>query len=171
MTGAEIIAISALAGTGIAAYGQFQQGKASQTQAKAQAAWNLYNSKVSQRQAEVERQATQFEGQQQKKRARAILGRTRAITGASGLELEGSPLLVAEDTAAELAKEAENLQLRGGRRVQAFESQSILDISKAGAAKQRAAGAGRAATIGAGSTILQGAATTAFRTGQITGAF
>lgn len=158
-------------GVGTAAYGQYQQGKTAQTQARAQAAWNLYNAKVAQREAEVERQATAFDLQQQKKRARAILSKQRAIIGATGVEMEGSPLLVAEDTAAELAKEEVNIQLRGARRAMGFKSQSILDISKASAAKARAAGFGRAAVIGAGASILQGTATAAFRRGQMRGDF
>ena len=169
--GATLAANAAVAGIGIAAYGQYQQGKTAQAQAKSQAAWNLYNAKVAKRQAEAERTATSFDVQQQKKRARAMLATLRARTGAAGVEMEGSPLLVAEDTAAEQAKEIANLQLAGTRRAMAFESQSILDISKASAAKARAAGFGRAAVIGAGTTILQGAATTAFRAGQIRGDF
>ena len=108
--------------------------------------------------------ATAFEVGQQKKRAKTLLARQRALIGASGVEMEGSPLLVAEDTAAELAKEEVNIQLRGTRRAMGFESQSILDISKASAAKARAAGFGRAASTGAGATLLQGSTTTAYRT-------
>ena len=159
MTGVGIvITAAAVAGTGVAAYGQYQQGKTAQSQAKAQSAWNMYNAKVAQREAESERQAAAFESKQQKRRAGALLARQRALIGASGVEMEGSPLLVAEDTAAELAKEEVNLRLTGQRRVAAFKSQSILDISKASAAKAQAAGFGRAAVIGAGSTILQGGA-------------
>jgi len=151
-----------LIGVGVSAYGQYQQGKQAERQAKAQAAWNLYNAKVAKRQAEAERVATAFEVGQQKKRAKTLLARQRALIGASGVEMEGSPLLVAEDTAAELAKEEVNIQLRGTRRAMGFESQSILDISKASAAKARAAGFGRAAVTGAGATLLQGSATAAY---------
>ncbi len=157
------------ASTATTAYGQFQQGKQAQATAKTQAAWNLYNSKVAKRQAEVERQATAADVRQQRKGAKTLLARQRAIIGASGLVMEGSPLLFAEDTAAELAKETVNVQLRGNRRAVALQSQSILDISKAGAAKTRAAGFGRAAAIGAGSSILRGAATTTFRRAQLRG--
>ena len=167
MTGAEIAIISiALAGTGVAAYGQYQQGKQAQAQAKSQAAFNLYNSKVAERQAESEQAAALFASKQQKKRAKAFQARQTTLIGASGVELEGSPLLFAEDTAAELATEATNLRLTGERRVSAFRSQSILDTSKASAAKSRAAGFGRAAVIGAGSTILQGGAQAAFFASQ-----
>ena len=163
----EYAVYAAIAGTAVQAYGQYQQGKQSQAQAKAQAAWNLYNSKVAKRSAEAQRKANLFASQQQKKRAKALLARQRALIGASGVEFEGSPLLIAEDTAAELAKEEQNIRLTGQRKVSAFESQSILDISKASAAKAAAAGFGRAAVIGAGSTLLQGGANTAFMAQQM----
>ncbi|KKL10774.1 hypothetical protein LCGC14_2552440 [marine sediment metagenome] len=168
MTGPEIAIIAlATAGVGVAAYGQYQQGKTAQAQAKAQSAWNLYNAKVAQREAEAEQKAADFASKQQKRRAKTLLARQRALIGATGVEMEGSPLLVAEDTAAELAKEAVNIRLTGQRRVSAFKSQSILDVSKASAARARAAGFGRAAVIGAGSTILQGAAQAGFMAQQM----
>jgi purine-nucleoside phosphorylase len=157
MGGPEIVILMAAA-TAVQAYGQYQQGKQAQAQAKAQAAWNLYNSKVAKRQAEAEQRAATFESKQAKRKAETILARQRALIGASGVEMEGSPLLVAEDTAAELATELTNIRLTGERRVQTFRSQSILDVSKASAAKTKAAGYGRAAVISAGSSLLQGGA-------------
>ncbi len=169
--GTKAVVGATIASAGITAFGQFQQSRTAQAQAKTQAAWNLYNAKVAKRQAAIERQATADDLRQQKKRAGSAMARLRALRGASGLEMEGSPLLVAEDTAAELAKDAVNIRLRGGRRTQAFETQSILDVSKARTAKTRAAGFGRAAATGAGSTILAGAADAAFRFGQARGTF
>ncbi len=157
----------AAAGTAVQAYGQYQQNKQAQAQAESQAAWNLYNSKVAQREADAERVATDFEVKQQRKAAKRLKAKGRAIRGKSGLELEGSPLLVMEDTAAELAKEETQIKLRGQRRVSAFESRSILDVSKASAAKSRATGFGRAAITGAGSTILGGAADIGFKRQQL----
>ena len=173
MTGAEVVAFgltggqlavvgAVAAGAGVQAYGQYQQGKQAQSQAKAQAAINLFNSKVAKRQAEAEATAARFESKQAKKRAKALKGRQRALIGASGVEVEGSPLLVQEDTAAELATEVANIRVTGQRRVKRFESQSILDISAASAAKARARGFGQAADIGAGATILQGAGQAGF---------
>ena len=150
--------IATVISTGAQAYGQYRQGKQAQSQAKAQAAWNLYNSKVAKRQADAEERAAAFESKQHKRKAEALLARQRALVGASGVEMEGSPLLVAEDTAAQLAMEAQNIRLTGQIKAQAYRSQSILDVSKASAAKSRAAGFGQAAVIGAGSTILQGGA-------------
>lgn len=161
------IIVMSLVGAGTAAYSSYQERKTAQQQAEAQSAWNLYNAKVSQREAEAEQQAAAFESKQHRRQARALLSRQRALIGKAGVQMEGSPLLVAEDTAAELATEAVNIRLTGQRRVQAFKSRSILDISKASAAKAAAAGFGRAAVIGAGASILQGAAQVGFMSFQM----
>ena len=167
MTGPEIAVVLAIAGTGTAAYGQYQQDKQSQSQAKAQSAWNLYNSKVEKRNADAQQKANLFTAGQQKKRSKALLAKQRAMIGASGVEMEGSPLLVAEDTAAELKKEEMNARMAGQRKVSEFESRSLLDVSKASAAKSAAAGFGRSAITGAGSTLLRGGANAAFMNEQL----
>ncbi len=153
-------------GTGVAAYGTYQAQKSAQQQAKAQAAWNAYNAKVAQREADAEKAAAAFESKQAGRKARQLLARQKSLIGKSGVQLPGSPLLVAEDTAAQLAKEQTNIRLRGERRVRGFKSQSILDISKASASKSAAAGFGRAAIIGAGSSLLQGGSQAAFMHSQ-----
>ncbi len=156
------ISIGAIvAGASVQAYGQYQSNKNAQSQAKAQSAWNLYNSKLAQREADAEQAANLFESKQQKKAADRLKARGRAIRGKSGVEEEGSPLLVMEDTAAELAKEQQQTRISGSRRVSAFESRSILDISKASAAKARASGFGKAAIVSAGGTLLSGAGSAA----------
>lgn len=147
----------AIAGTAITAYGAYQEQKSAQQQSKAEAAWHTYNAKVAKRQEEAERAAVAFESKQQRRKAEQILARQRVLVGKAGVEMEGSPLLVAEDTAAQLALENINIRMRGIRRQEGFRSQSILDISKASAAKSRAAGFGRAAITSTGASILQGA--------------
>lgn len=166
-----ILGLARDVGTGLQAYGVYQAQRTAQQQAKAQAAWNAYNAKVAQRAAEAEKEAAIFESKQAARRAQQLLSRQRALIGRAGVVPEGSPLLVAEDTAAQLAKEQTNIRLRGERRVSAFRGRSILDISKASAAKSRAAGFGRAAVIGAGTTLLQGGTQTAFMRGRMRGEF
>ena len=157
MSGLEPFIVPAmLAGAGISAYGSYQQGKSAQQQAKAEAAWNAYNAKVGQREAEAEKAAARFESQQAKRQADQLLSRQRALIGKSGVEMAGSPLLVAEDTAAQLAKEQMNIRMRGERRVANIRSQSLLDISKASASRSAAAGYGKAALLNSSATILQG---------------
>ncbi len=166
MTTTQIV-YAMIAGTAVSAYSTYQQKKSAQQQAKAQAAWNSYNAKVAQREAEAEKAAAAFEANQQKRSAKQLLARQRSLIGASGVEIEGSPLLVVEDTAAQLAKEQTNIRLRGERRVQGYKSRSILDISKASASKSAAAGYGRGAWLGAGATLLQGGAQAAYMGNQM----
>ena len=148
--------LAQITGPAVSAYGIYQSGKQAQSQAKAQSAWNMYNAKVAQREKESQDAANLFTSRQQKKKSDAALARLRL--GGRGVTEEGSPLLFEEDQAAEYALEAQNLRLTGQRKSQAYASQSILDISKASAAKSAASGYGQAAAIGAGSALLQGGA-------------
>jgi len=161
MTTAAIITL-AITGTAISAYGMYQQGRMAEQQAKQEAAWHQYNALIAKREAEAERQAVAFEAQQQKRKAKQLFARQRALIGAAGVTVEGSPLLVMEDTAAQLALENINIRMRGARRVSAYESRSILDISKASAARSVAGGYRRAGAWGAGASILTGAAQTGY---------
>jgi len=157
MVTAAILAV-AIAGTAVAAYGQYQEGKAAESQARAEAAWHEYNAKVARREEEAERQATAFEVQQHRREAKQLLARQRALVGKAGVTAEGSPLLFAEDTASQLALESTMIRMGGARRAARFRSQSILDISMAGAAKSRATAYGKAGALRAGSTLLGGMA-------------
>jgi len=176
----EVAIIALLAtGTGLAAYGAYEQGKSAQQQAKAEAAWQMYNAKLGQRQAaylqaqaareaESTKKLALFEVARQKREARQVLARQRALIGASGVTMEGSPLLTAEDTAAQLALEGANriaqIETEGAtrqaefqQRIYGYKSQSILDISEASASRAAAVGYGKAGTIGAGASLLSGA--------------
>lgn len=159
MTGIEIAILSiAAAGVATQAYAQYQEGKSAAQQARAQAAWHDYNAKITKRDAEAERQATAFDVQQQKRIAEQVAARRRVIIGGAGVTPEGSPLLVAEDEAAQYALEEANIRMTGARRAEAYRTQSILDISKAGAARTAAAGYKKAGIYRAGASILGGAA-------------
>jgi len=155
MTGFEIPLI--IAATAVTAYSQYEEGRSAAAQARAEAAWHDYNAKVAQREDEAERQAAAYETQQHKREAGQFLARQRAAVGKAGVTMEGSPLLVAEDTAAQLALESSMIRITGARRAARWRSQSILDISKAGAARTAAAGYRRAGVWGAGASILGGA--------------
>ena len=89
------------------------------------------------------------------------------VRGTMGVTMEGSPLLVAEDTAAQLALEGANvmagIEMENLRRKESYQrqiygygAQSILDISKASAAKAAGKGYARAGVYKAGASILQG---------------
>lgn len=178
MTGFEIyFAIASAVATG---YSSYQQNKQAEQQSKAEAEWHAYNAKVAEQNAaaerenaEAERRAVEQEAQQHRREGKILKAKQRARIGASGVQMVGSPLLVAVDTARQLALENANLREAGyrrvaeyGRRAQAYRSQSILDISKSSASKSKASGYGRAALIGAGSSIMQGASSVAYARSQ-----
>lgn len=185
MTGAEIAIISLFAaGTGLQAYSQYQQGKTASQQAKAQAAWHAYNAKIAKRNAEYVRQQmeieeragrrlAEFEVLKYQRQTKQVMARLRALRGASGVTMEGSPLLAAEDTASQLALEGSNrlagIEMETLRRkeqrqkeIYAYRSRSILDTYKSSAANYAAWNYRRAGAFGAGASILQGAGQMAF---------
>lgn len=161
------ILIMSLVGGAVSAIGQIQQGRAARAQKRAEAAWHNYNAQIAQRDKIAAKDAADFKAAQHRKQAEALQKRNRALTGASGVNVEGSPLLVAEDNAAQLALEESNIIEAGARDVQTLESRSILDLSKATAARTTGAAAGRAGVIGAGATILQTGASAAFMKHQM----
>lgn len=162
MTGGEAAVILALTGAGVSAYSAVQQGRSAAAQAKQQAAWDDFNAQVAKRDADAEQKAADFEAVQHTRRSEQLLARQRALVGKSGVTMEGSPLLLAEDTAAQLAIEGANIRTTGARRVQAFRSQSILDTAAGLAARRSAPGFKRAGITQAGASILQGGAQAAF---------
>lgn len=167
MTGGEIAIALVLTGAGVSAYSAIQQGRSAAAQARQQAAWDDYNAKVAEREADAERKATDFESIQHTRRSKQLLARQRALRGISGVTMEGSPLLFAEDTAAQLAIEGANIRTTGARRVQAFRSRAILDTAAGLAARRSAPGLKRAGVTRAGASILQGGAQAAFFRSQL----
>ena len=161
MTGPTVIGLMAV-GVGLQAYSQYEAGKATGQQAKQRAAWHAYNAKVAEREAEAERQAAAFEVKQQRRKGKQFMATLQARRGKTGVEMVGSPLLVAEDTAAQIALENAMIRMTGARRVARWKSQSILDVSKARAARAAAPGYRRAGMLRAGGSLLSGAAQTGY---------
>jgi len=166
MTGGEAAVILALTGAGVAGYSAYQQGQNAASQAKQSAAWQDYNAKVAKREADAERQAADFKATQHTRQAKQLLARQRAIIGGSGVTMEGSPLLLAEDTAAQLAIEGANIRTTGARRAGAWKSRSILDTSMAKASRASAPGYKQAGYLSTGASILQGGSQAAYYKSQ-----
>ena len=164
---ADLIIGGMVAGAGVQGYSTYQQGKNAAAQAKSEAAWHAYNANVAEREAEAERKASDFEATQHKRQADKLLARQRALIGGSGVTSEGSPLLVMEDTAAQLALENANLRETGARRVSAFKSQSFLDFTKSRYASKSASGYKKAGLLSAGGSLLQGGAQVAYTGSQL----
>ena len=157
MTGAEIAIIATAVAAGTTAYSEYQRGKTAAAQAKQEAAWHDYNARVAEKEAEAERKAAEYEATQHERQAKKLLAKQRALVGASGVTMEGSPLLVMEDNAAQLALENAMIRETGARGVSRWKSQSILDFTKARVVRSSAAGYKKAGALRAGATLLQGA--------------
>lgn len=133
---------AAVAGAGMSMMSSMQQGAAAQKQA-------AYNAALAERQADATRQAAAIEEQRQRDRTSSLLSTQRAAIGASGIDLEGSPLTVMEDTAA--GAELDALMIR--------HSGSMAELkARAQAAADRQAGANALTQgyYGAGAGLLSG---------------
>ncbi|GAG09976.1 unnamed protein product, partial [marine sediment metagenome] len=145
---------AAIAGAGLSAYSQYQQGQTASAQAKNEAAWHAFNAKVTKREADEERKVANFESIQHTRKTKQILARHRALVGKSGVTPEGSPLLLAEDTAAQLAIEGANIRMTGERKIGAWRSRSILDTAQAFAARKSAKGLRQVGALRAGAGLI-----------------
>ena len=114
-TGAAITA--GVAGTGISTYGAIQSGQAQAAMARANANYisqmSRYNAEVARRGAEAARrnaetirQVGEAEAARHRQKSSDLLAQQRVAYAASGVEFEGSPLLVMQETAARAEQDA-----------------------------------------------------------------
>jgi uncharacterized protein HemX len=137
------------AGIGLTAYGQIQAGKQAEANAE-------YNAQVQQNQAIREEQAAKHDADLLSERGRKLRASQRAQTAAAGVTAAGSPFLLFEQTARDLAQDIELTRFGGTQRSSFLKSKSRL-TSLQGSQAKRAAGIGAFGTLlsGAGSTALQ----------------
>jgi len=121
-------AVLAAVGIGLSAYSQYKGSK--------QKAAGL------EEQAESEILATAFNVRRQERSGSAVVGRARALRGASGVAFTGSPLMVDEATVRELATNVEESKRLGLKRA---------EVLRKGASNVESAG-----KIGAISSLLRG---------------
>lgn len=129
---------------GVSAIGSIHQGQS-------QAAAARFNAQVSEQNAQIVRQQAAEEESRARREGRRLLGRQRAAIGASGIQVEGSPLDVLADTAAELELDALTVRHRGLLEALGLTQQASLDRARARSART-------AGFIGAGASLLSGAA-------------
>ena len=125
-----VVPILTVAATAYSAYSSYQSGQEAKSAKKKEAARLAESYKVRE--------------EQERERGRRLLATQRARMGASGIEYEGSPLLVQMESAAQLEKDLLNIR-RGAQ----------WDISETLFEGEQYA---RAGTRRAGTTILTGAA-------------
>lgn len=125
------------------AYGQVQQGKN-------QSAWASYNAKMAKRDANIAKQNAEYAATQKRRQTERLLSRQRALYGKAGVTMEGSPLIVAQETAAE--GEMDALMIERGYAIEAQRH-----IAEGRLQKIQGAAAKRKSYWGAGTTLLTSA--------------
>jgi hypothetical protein len=127
-------------GAGFSAYGQVQQGHN-------QAAWASYNAKMAERDARTAEQNAKYAAAQKRRETKRLLGRQRALYGKAGVTMEGSPLIVAQETAAE--GEMDALMIERGYSIEAQRYRAEKELYKV-----QGVAAKRTGYWGAGTTLL-----------------
>jgi hypothetical protein len=135
--------VVAAIGTAASAYGQVQQGQN-------QSAWASYNAKMAERDARTAEQNAKYAAAQKRKETKRMLGRQRALYGKAGVTMEGSPLIVQQETAAE--GEMDALMIERGYSIEAQRLRAEKELYKVQGAAARKAG-----YWGAGTTLLTSA--------------
>jgi len=169
-----------IASTAVSAYGAYKQGQMQQgqaeaqaEQARAQAAYQRMNANMALEEAKAEQEASVAELKQHRRGSQQKMATLRARMGASGVAPTGSPLLLEEDTASELALEHAWLRVTGARKVKRWRGQSLLDMKQAemsmtSASNLQSAGRdyAKAGKWSAGASLLGGGAKTAYMMGS-----
>ena len=134
-------ALSAI-GTVASVVGSFSQGQSAKAASR-------YNAQIAENNAIAARQAAAAEAARERDRTMRLLGAQRAAYGKGGVQMSGSALDVAGDTAAQAELDALTILYGGEARARA---------SEADAASQRFQGnaAARASYFQAGSSLLTG---------------
>lgn len=135
------LGVSAI-GTGMSAYGQYQSGQAQKGAYK-------YSAQVSEAEAGVARAGAAREEEVHREKLHRLMGTQKALFGAAGVSIEGTPLSILEETAFQGEREAE--YIRYGGEVSATEK-----LNEAKLQRYYGKQASKAGKIGAGSTFLTG---------------
>ena len=152
--------VTAIAGTAVATYGQYQQGQAAEAQGKSQQDMANYNARVAEQNAKAKELRAGFAQKRQAKKAAEIKSSQIAKLAAGGGL--GSP--VAGDLVAEQASELdlENLLIgyEGQVGAEQSRSQATLDRMQGGLYNKAGKATAKRAKIGAASTFGLGLAAT-----------
>lgn len=142
MSGVEVMAAAAVASAVVGTYSAIQQGNAAADAAE-------YNAKVAENAGIAARQQADYEEKQARQKRDRLLSAQRVATAASGLDLEGSPLALMEDTAVEAELDALNIRRAGSVDEARARSQAAADRME-GRARQQAG------YLNAGASLLNG---------------
>lgn len=126
--GPELLAAVALGSAAVSAVGAIQQGRH-------QSAMAEYNARVAENDAVAAKQAAGYEEDRFRDRAAKVRSAQRAAIAKSGIDLEGSPLAVMEETAVEAEMDALAIRQQGSVESARARSRAALDRMEGRAAK------------------------------------
>lgn len=112
------MAAGAIIGAGIAAGSKVYEGIQARKAAKRQA-------RALSEQARLERESAEFEAIQASRRFDKLLGTQKARISGSGIKLEGSPLLILEETLRDKKETIENIRRFGSARSEALRNEAF----------------------------------------------
>lgn len=149
------MAVAALiAGGGLMAFGQIQQGRIAEAQGRFAKQIALRNQQALKRQAKAEREASRIEESRVSRKEKIVKAAQRAVIGKSGIGLAGATLSLLAETAFQFSLKR-NLVLRRGllRSRELIERGGII-AAQGRWAKTMGTQAKRLSYIGAGGSIL-----------------
>lgn len=139
-------AVAGLAGAGLSAAGAVQQGRQAE-------ALGAANARAQEQQAAATRGAAAFEEERLRERQRALKSEQRAVLGAAGTTLEGSPLLAMAEDAAAMELDALALRHSGSLEEARARGQAALDRWDGNTARRNSYWKGSARLLD-GATVL-----------------
>lgn len=118
--------------------------------ANSEAAAYKYNAKIAERNAVISRQQAAADVDRQRRIADKAIGGIKASYAASGVTMEGTPLDIVEESAAQAKLDELNIKYNGELQAMGFENSAALDRARASNAKT-------SGYMAAGSSLLLGA--------------
>lgn len=145
-------------GLGLQMKGQYEAGKAAETQTKSQAAWNEYSARLTEREAAEAQEAAAYEEKKFRRGGERLKARQRVLYAKAGVTPEGSPLEVMEETAAELEMDALMIRRGGQLGYQRYTAEAGLERMAGRSALLKGRAARRASYWKMGATGAKGMA-------------
>lgn len=145
------------AGTGLAAYGQYEQARAAKEAGEAEEAIAEYNARVREQQAKAAEESARIEAQRHEREAERLLGKQVARYGRAGVLMEGTPADVLAETATELEWDELMILREGALRGAELRSGATIARMRGQAAAERGRSRYRAGLFAMGGTLATGA--------------
>lgn len=152
--------VMAAVGTGMSAYGQYQQGQAQSAQAEYQARLAARNARQSHMQADYAREQAAEDAARHRRQVGRTVGAQRPLLAASGVDVgdtDSSAMNILGDTAQWGEYDAQKILHQGALKAWGYENQAANEQANAALYGMGAKQATRAGAIGAGASLLSGA--------------